>query len=356
MSDLTLVTLDFDESVGPAIRSVEGPLTLSASVRSSISCSAFPESAKSIRGRSHVYPFTVHSLYCHCIYVRKNCPVARGYRLFSFVVVSKAGLLDEVLVLLRSLSSILSESYSDILALMLSMFNTWKQLFGRSEKADYLPLFDGIAIDRRSPSSIRLIDVMGVDLQKVWDHLVLGLPVLVLGTTPAKTARVVLELASLVTSFSAVHIVPYIPITDPRFSGLAKSPKGIIGVSNPIAPSLFQADVLTVSVGFERQDRCDCRGCFSRARRCSSELERNTEMLDAAVGEALAAMVKADSLHFRRGEMDLTLIGQKLWEKGVATWSTRSDFVSKLVEAPAFGERYRFVLDCSDRTQKNQCV
>jgi hypothetical protein len=186
-----------------------------------------------------------------------------------------------------------------------------------------------------------LIDVMDVDLQKIWDHLVLGLPVVVLGTTPATTARVVLELGSLVTKFSAVPIVPYIPITDPRFSGLAKSPKGIIGVSNPIAPSLFRVDVLTVKVGFEPEERCNCKGCFSMARRWNLDLQRNTEMLDAAVGEALAAMVKGDPLHFRRGEMDLTLIKQKLSEKGVATWSARSDFVSKLVESPAFVERYR---------------
>jgi hypothetical protein len=134
---------------------------------------------------------------------------------------------------------------------------------------------------------------------------VLGRTVVVLGTATASTARAVLGLGSIVAGFSPVHIVPYIPIADPRFAGLAESPKGIIGVSSPIAPSLFPPDLLTVRVGFEPDDECKCRGCFSRARMWSADLARNTEMLSAAVGQALEEMAKTDPLHFRRGEMCL---------------------------------------------------
>jgi hypothetical protein len=82
-------------------------------------------------------------------------------------------------------------------------------------------------------------------------------------------------------------------------------------------------------------------------------------MLNAAVEEALAEMAKSDPLHFRRGEIDLTLIKQKLSEKGVVMWSTRTDFVSKLVDAPAFRARYRaalFVSDSSDRFEAECCA
>jgi hypothetical protein len=71
MSDLTLVALEFDESVGPAIRLTDGSLTFSPSVRRSIECSSFPESVAKIRDQSHLYSFVVSSFYCHCAYIQK---------------------------------------------------------------------------------------------------------------------------------------------------------------------------------------------------------------------------------------------------------------------------------------------
>jgi hypothetical protein len=65
-------------------------------------------------------------------------------------------------------TALLSENYSDILALMLSIFNAWTELFTGIEKADDLTLFKGTAIALPASRALKLIDVVDADLQKTW--------------------------------------------------------------------------------------------------------------------------------------------------------------------------------------------
>jgi hypothetical protein len=126
MTDLTLITLDFHPCQGPAVKSIDGPLTFSDEVQMSIQTSAFPESALPIPSSCHVYSFVVSSFYCHCVHIRKaSSHAARGFRVFAFVLITELGFLEPVFDLFRSVRSILSRRYSDIIQLMTSMFKIW---------------------------------------------------------------------------------------------------------------------------------------------------------------------------------------------------------------------------------------
>jgi hypothetical protein len=92
------------------------------------------------------------------------------------------------------------------------------------------------------------------DLPDVWEFMVLGRPVIVLGSTPEVASRVVLEFSWLVRSFVCPDLIPYISVSDPRFPALIRDPRGIIGVSNPIASSLLPSGSVVVRVGFPARE------------------------------------------------------------------------------------------------------
>jgi hypothetical protein len=333
MTDLTLVSLDFHACHGPAVRSIDGPLTFSDPVRRSLEASAFPESAIPLRSSSHVYSFVVSTFYCHCIYIRKTSTRAvRGFRQFAFVFITELGFLEPVFDLLRSVRSILARRYSDILALMASMFKTWSKILAEaSEQICDFPLFDGPAMYASAPASrLQLLGSVEceADLPRVWAHLVLGRPVVVFGSTPEIASRAVLELVWLVHEFSVVTMIPYICVSDPRFPELAREPVGVVGVSNPIAPSLFAPNAVLVRVGFPgRTFRWPFIGA-GNSREEFDRLRRNTEALASAIGETVDA-----------GEGTGTkIIAAKLAEKGVATSTGLGDFAARLITSPGYLE------------------
>jgi hypothetical protein len=246
--------------------------------------------------------------------------------------VTELGFLEPIFDLLRSVRAILPRRYSDIVQLMASMFKTWSKILrDASEKVCDFPLFDGPAMYASAPASrLKLLGSVQceADLQTVWEHLILGRPVIVFGSTPAVASRAVLELSWLVQNFASPRLIPYISVSDPRFPALVKAPEGIIGVSNPIAPSLMPPDVAVMRVGFPGPAfswpfirRSNSRDGFYR-------LLRNTEALSLAVGDAVTA---------RRGEaVSPTELAKRLSERGVETAAGIGDFAARLIDAPAF--------------------
>jgi hypothetical protein len=346
MPDLTLVTLTFDDSRGPAVKSIHGPLVFSESARRSIEVCAFPESAVPLQSKMHVYSFVVNSFYCHCAYIRKSSTRSpRGYLLFAFVFVTEMGFLEPVFDLLVSMHVILSHRYSEIVQLMVGMFKIWVQLLDDiSEKVCDLPLFDGPATyGSSSPNHLHVLDVVEceADLQNVWMSLVLGTPVVVCGATPAITSRVVLELAWLVQRFATPELIPYIPVTDPRFADLVKKPRGIVGVSNPVACALLAPGSAVVRVGFPRTS---FRFPFTGRANSRSKLIgilRNTERLADAVRVALPAMAEKDPNGFARGEVRIAVLVRAIIETGVETAMATAEFAARLANAPVFKEKFR---------------
>jgi hypothetical protein len=338
MSDLTLVSLDFDACHGPAVKSIDGPLSFPEPILLSIQTSAFPESALPLPSAAHVYSFVVASFYCHCVYIRKiSSHATRGFRIFAFVMVTELGFLEPVFDLLRSVRAILSRRYADILLLMASMFRTWsKILTDASEKVCDFPLFDGPAMYASAPASrLQLLGSVQceADLQMVWEHLILGRPVIILGSTPAVASRAVLELSWLVQNFSAPRLIPYISVSDSRFPALVKAPEGIIGVSNPIAPSLMPAEVALMRVGFPARTFSWPFMARSNSTDGFYRLLRNTEALSLAVGDAVGPG--------GAGAVRPRELAKRLAERGVETAAGLGDFAARLIDAPAFAAESR---------------
>jgi hypothetical protein len=107
-----------------------------------------------------------------------------------------------------------------------------------------------------------------------------------------------------------------------------QAPQGIIGVSNPIAPSLMPPAVAVMRVGFPPRSfswpflgRANSRDGFSR-------LLRNTEALSLAVGDAVEAGGE-DGVSPRE-------LARRLSERGVETAAGLGDFAARLIDAPAF--------------------
>jgi hypothetical protein len=164
------------------------------------------------------------------------------------------------------------------------------------------------------------------DLQRVWEYLILGKPVIVFGSTPEIASRAVLELSWLVRRFTSPPLIPYISVSDPRFPLLVKEPEGIIGVSNPIAPSLMSKESVLVRVGFpERGFRFPFTGVKNSRERFYGLL-RNTEALALAVGDAMEV-----------NGIGPKMIGRKLALRRVETEGGIGDFAVRLVRSQVFG-------------------
>jgi hypothetical protein len=255
------------------------------------------------------------------------------------------GFIEPVFDLLVSMHAILSHKYSEIVQLAIGMFKIWSQLLDDiSEKVCDLPLFDGPATYGSAPTShLHVLDVVEceADLQNVWISLVLGNPVVVCGATPAIASRVVLELAWLVQCFATPELIPYIPVTDPRFPDLVKKPRGIVGVSNPIACALLTPGSAVVRVGFPRTAfRFPFSGKVNSRSRLIGII-RNTERLTDAVRAALCSMAEKDPNGFAKGEVRVAVLVRAIADMGVETGIATADFAAKLANAPAFKEKFR---------------
>jgi hypothetical protein len=123
MSDLTLIVLDFHDSIGPAVQSITGPLNLSNEELGSLRACAFPESMSPLSEGGHVYSFKVAALFCHCIYIKKKSAQAvRGFDQISYVIMTRMGFCQSIFQLLQSMNSIKAHDSMDITALTQSLF------------------------------------------------------------------------------------------------------------------------------------------------------------------------------------------------------------------------------------------
>jgi hypothetical protein len=255
------------------------------------------------------------------------------------------GFLEPVFDLLLSIHAILSHKHSEIVKMVIGIFKIWSQILADgSEKVYDLPLFDGPAIyDISPPNHLNVLDAVEceADFQKVWESLIFGAPVIVYGATPAIASRVVLELAWLVQPFSMPELFPYIPVSDLRFSEIVKRPRGIIGVSNPIAWALLAPGRTGVQVGFPRASfRLPFTGKVNSRERLVG-IVRNTERLARAVLAALRSMAEKNPTGFAKGEVSLAVLMRSLVEMGVEMAMGAVDFATKLCGAPAFQDKFR---------------
>jgi hypothetical protein len=336
MSDLTLLSLSFHDSFGPVLESIIGPLSFSDTDQACVRSAAFPESAVSLSFSPHIYSFIVSSYYCHCVYLcRPANDTPRGCRLISLVIATETGFLQPVFDLLKSIRSILSHTCDDINVLARSLVKIWSTILYTGGKSWELPFFDGLhhytSPLSAMPHTKRFISLNSdPDILKVWESAVFNEPIIILGATPRIASKTVRALVTLLGPLASPVWLPYIALTDPRFQLLMEKPVGIIGVSNPIIPSLMKEKVTVLRVGFPN---------LRRHSMCAPESKRVTENFHLAQNsENLILAIRAVHQTPRRnsGPPDLGTVKQKLLSKGVRTSQKMDTFVAKLVGAPLF--------------------
>ena len=339
MEDATLVSLQFDETVGPVIQDVDGPLHLSDSTRESIKLCAFPESVVPLANRCHVYTFAVDKVYCHCGYIKRQSEAAaRGFDQFSFVIATKTGHNRKLTNLLASMNSILDMTSEEIGSSLASMLRLWKKM-----AEPQFPLFNGLLTAEDDATDTEIWrELKNENLEKIWQSMVLNEPVLVLGATPELTSRAVEALMSMVKGSVLCEAMPYISITDPRFAGLAASPKGVIGASNPMAAKLMKNGVHVVKVGFPRgaSRSGNCLRCAPSSSARRTKLQENTKLLVSAIHETLRIMEKTEPGSLNARVINVTVLQKEIAEHHLPLGVSVTSFTDKLVSGSGFRRQY----------------
>ena len=340
MDDATLVSLIFDETVGPIIESIQGPLQFTDTVCESIKLCAFPESVLPLTTKCHVYTFAINNLHCHCCYIKVTSEGAlRGFNQFSFVIVTKQGINMKFLSLLRSISSILDLPFSQIASSLSSMLLLWQKM----SHTDY-PLFNGLLTPQSESSDVDIWrDLKCENLESIWEKMILNEPILVLGATPEFASRAVEALTGTLKGSSFCQVIPYISITDPRFRKLAAAPKGVIGVSNPMASQLMKDGVHVIKVGFPRQNQgtswCFRHSPYSKSRQ--TRLEENTKLLISAIQDTLMMMEKTSPGSANACMIDVDILKREIADHKVMLIGGLNAFTEKLVNARGFRMQYK---------------
>jgi hypothetical protein len=350
MCDFTLVALEFDDAIGPRIKSIDGPLVFTDSDLLAIQMSSFPESMIHLSTPFHFYSFIVSSFHCHCAFLQQRSDsAARGSHLFAVVIASERGWFEPIFDLFRSIRFILTQPLSEIMNLLKSVFRIWISVLSDiHEPYCDLPLFTGL--QRYSYQFDSIVGTMFLEeidaqcnLQNLWESLILNEPVIVFGSTPSVASRVVRLLAAVLVPFSASSVSPYVPITHPQFRRIAKNPIGIIGVTNPIALSFIEKPVKLLKVGF-----CRASPNSRTIQKCLSLMKMSRD-LAAAVHDSLTDMEKSEPVSLLQKQMNITFLIQRMTINGISTSMPLRDFAMKFVAAPVFVKPYRKSLAAAEK-------
>lgn len=364
--------VEFDASEGPIITRKESTIILNDTELTSLKFGAFPESSSTITQTPHIYCYRVSDFFCYCHYTSvKDATFPRGYHQFSYVILTDNSHFPIWYRLLNSISSLKNFSTNAIFDLLVNFSNKCFDNYQVSNKLE-LPLFNGSTPIFNKPQTKDLItfnspvfdidveylcnqyflgddlcDSLGIkelsakgklkDITRLWEMVILEEPILVFGATPAIASKAVFAIASLtLTSPSLPKVNPYICITDPSFINLTKNPYGIIGVSNPIAPSLFKG-VPVFYVGFPEKNGFRDRTFFSKSVNVTGEELRAaaaayTQKLSEIVLNTLSENPFAGML----GKVDMNALQHRVISSGLWTFESTGKFAEKLVHSNFF--------------------
>ena len=344
-----LLLLEFDVDQGPVLSAQTGTIDLTDSQLHSIKCCAFPESAKAIVNSTHYFTFCVDLYLCYCLYVSKKSATApRGFNLFSLVIVSN-------LQYCRFYRSLL-EDVSDDLASSTAIFDRLSAILNDPIDGEQpSPLFEGIS-NNGSLLGMDLWKCLGIselqkhgrtsDITKLWEYMILGQKVMVLGATPKLASDACLAISSMIYPEQIPDMIPYITVSDPQFMEVRETCQ-IVGTANPIVTSL-NCSAKLFKIGFEDEAGFgqDQRGCPLRHRAAlNNELIRaalveNTARLKSSVSSALDEMIETNFVAVLVGKVDVSVLARKISENGVTVTMDVGRFACLLVHSQFF-ERIR---------------
>lgn len=373
--------VEFDASEGPIIARKESTIVLSDTELTSLKFGAFPESSTNITQTPHIYCYRVSEYFCYCHYTSvKDSSFTRGYHQFSYIILTNNSHFPIWYRLLNSISSLKGFSTSAIFDLLVNFSNKCFDNYQVSNKLE-LPLFNGSTPIFNKPQTKDLISfnspVFDIDVEylcnqyflgddlcdslcigelskrgkirditRLWEMVILEEPVLVFGATPAVASKAVFAIASLtLTSPSLPKVNPYICITDPEFTKISKNPYGIIGVSNPIAPSLFKG-IPVFYVGFPEKNGFRDNSISSKSVKVTGEELRAAA---AAYIEKLSEIVMntlfENPFACMLGKVDVTALQRRVISSGLWTFEETGKFVEKLIHSNFFVQHLHHFLE-----------
>ena len=349
--DTTLLLLEFDVDQGPMLSTQCGSIELTPAQLKSIKCCAFPESAKAIVAATHYFTFCVDQYRCYCLYVSQKSPLApRGFHLFSFVIVSSLQYCNHYRKILEDASTEISRGSAE------SIFGDLSVVLDETRgDVHRLPLFAGIS-NNGSLLGMDLWKCLGIselqrhgrtsDVTRLWEFMILGQRVMVLGSTPKLASDACLAISSMIYPEQIPDMIPYIAVSDPRFMEIRETCQ-IVGTANPIVTGLVGSAKL-FKIGFDEEvgfGRDQKAGPMRRREALNNELIRaalveNTARLKNSVNSALDEMLEENFVALLLGKVDVGVVAQKIIENGVTTTMDVQRFASILVHSQFF-ERLR---------------
>lgn len=371
MQKASVIYLEFDCSDGPVIVESGGSLELTDRQMLLIKNIAFPESATTLPTGPHVFASRVDDVFCYCLYVSRPDPGAvRGYHQFSFVIATESAYYPIFRKLLQSAASYTTENIRDLYDLLTKFINDWHNSFDfkDAEKLE-LPMFTGtvellkdgdlfhgittnkyivnnhfIGINLKRALGIKDLEESGriTDITRLWECCFIDEPILVVGSTPERATAASLAIASLTYPEPSPAVSPYVPITDERINEFS----GIIGTSNPLAPSLTTT-TRVFNVGFDKDNgfgaghvKCPLHHEFNISNsQLRQEFFENTERLCSAVDHALDEMIHTHIVEFCLGQVNQQVLEKHIREFKVMLTFPVQYFAERLIYSKFFVQK-----------------
>ena len=364
--------LDFDTVSGPVISREDGQLKLNPSEMECLRGNSFPESAIPLGQETQTFfSFSINTYFAYALYVsRKDEKEPRGFSIFTIVILTQSTYFKIYQSLLESASKLRNSSKIEMYQLITQFSKKIQTLINENSCCD-LPLLDGILpfVPQPSTTSLELLqnsktykaneNFIGSDLNsslftdelaksgrlcdltRLWECVMTDQPILVLGATPKIATLAVFTIASLkFPEKLTIPIMPYISMTDPRFMEICEDPKGIIGVSNPMALALATKFTNVFRVGFEANNGFGPSLGKSQTHSSSTEIRSafftNTERLRVASTTAIDELICSNFINVLIGKVEEKVVEKQIRMKGVIIVSDPPKFVEHLIESSFF--------------------
>lgn len=278
----SLFFFEFDVAVGPQLARSVTVREFSSSEMESMRCCAFPETLRAAP-KALFFTFKIGDDFCYTLYLTQADPEKpRGHVQTSFVIATKLPYYTPFMHFLLSAASIDAGEPRDVFDLVGEFLKKWiDKIPSQPKETIELPMLVG-SLSVTCPSSERdvfnevntyivndgfadidmcqTLEVANLvrigrtgDILTLWEASVAGESVLVMGRNAHVASGAALTIASLrYPQKPDVHVLPYVPVTDPRFVQ-SMTGNSIVGLVNPLGLEYAGKFKHVLHVGFAEE-------------------------------------------------------------------------------------------------------
>ena len=372
----TTFLFEFDIKVGPVFTACSCPeKNFDTNLIEKMKINCFPESCNKLPQGVHTFCFSVQRLFCYTAFISvKNPKSARYFDQYSIVIATELSYYPLFMKLLESIKSLKNlNSPKSTFNLVNNFVSKWSSHLPFKIHSKFeLPLFDGSVPINPEPKLNHLLSTqskfycanlnfIGSDLindietdfegaLKLWEISICDQPALIEACTPQKATNAAFAIASLSYPEDSPTIIPYISVIDERFAALSERPKGIIGTSNPAAENLMvgvlKEKMKLIKIGFSNnKNKSNMNSAQMRYK-----LYLNTKRLRVALTEALDELISKDIMNVLLGNINISILAEKLISNNVQTASSINEFANQIIKS----RLYKKI--CRERLSKDESV